>query len=245
MPPETVMPAETMDVTTPPTSEPTQTPEVGGVVLSSGRILDPEQKAVALTFDDGPSKFTSEIMDALEAYDGRGTFFVVGERLDEWSDTLKAENDRGHQIGSHTYSHPNLTKLSEKHIREQFDETQALVLKYVGEEPAILRPPYGSINELVKATIPVPMIKWSVDSRDWDSRDAASVYDVITSSVVDGDIILMHDLYDSTAEAVRRVAPWLHEQGFQMCTVEELFELKHINLHPGSAWLSAKGTPDY
>ena len=230
---------------------PTASPAVSGqggnfeTIASTGRTLDRSKKAIALTFDDGPSKYSLEIIDILQQHGGLCTFFVVGERLEEYSNTLQAEHAAKCQIGSHTYSHPNLREISTAEITEQVNKTNELVKRYIGEECTILRPPFGAINETVKATVPVPMIKWSIDSRDWDYKDADKVYNVIMESVVDGDIILMHDMYPSTVEAVRRIVPELVAQGYQLCTIDELFHLKHVSLHPGSAWLSAKGEPNY
>ena len=114
----------------------------------------------------------------------------------------------------------------------------------MGEYSTIVRPPYGSVNSTVKETVEQPLINWSLDTRDWESRDANSVYNEIMSNVEDGDIVLMHDLYSSTAEAVSMVLPKLVEEGYQLCTVEELFELKGIELHSGTVFRSAKPTSD-
>lgn len=229
--------APSADPTAVPTPEPTEVP---GVLLSSGRILDPDKKAIALTFDDGPSKYSRKILETLAEYDGRCTFFVVGERLDNYSETLQMEYEAGCQIGMHTYTHANLRKLSKSEILEEINKTNDLVYKYTGVYSKLVRPPYGAVNDTVKATVEQPMINWSIDTRDWDSRDADSVYNEIMNNVEDGDIILMHDLYSSTADAVARVVPKLVEQGYQLCTIEELFELKGIELKAGTVYLSAK-----
>lgn len=239
------------DVFATPTADPQATPTLAPTPTPSpepteepGRVLDPNKKAIALTFDDGPSKYTDEILDVLEEVDGRATFFVVGQRIDDYAKRLQRAYDMGCQIGMHTYSHANLTKLSSSEIRSEIDRTQELIVKYTGEESHLVRPPYGSVNDKVKETVDIPLINWSLDTRDWESRDADSVYNEIMSNVVDGEIVLMHDLYASTAEAVRRVVPELVEQGYQLCTVDELFELKGITLHSGTVFRSAKQTSD-
>ena len=229
--------APSVDPTAEPTPEPTEIP---GKLLSSGRILDPDKKAIALTFDDGPSKYSRKILETLAQYDGRCTFFVVGERLDDYSETLQMEYEAGCQVGMHTYTHANLRKLSKDEILEEINKTNDLIYKYLGVYSTLVRPPYGAVNDTVKETVEQPMINWSIDTRDWESRDADSVYNEIMSNVEDGDIILMHDLYSSTADAVARVVPDLVEQGYQLCTIEELFELKGIELNAGSVYLSAK-----
>lgn len=234
-PAATEVPAPTEQPTELPTFAPTEVP---------GRVLDPDKKAIALTFDDGPSKQTRKILATLAEYDGRATFFTVGERLDDYSETLQMIYDSGCQIGMHTYSHANLRKLSKSEILDEINKTNDLIYKYTGEYSHLVRPPYGAVNDKVKATVEQPMINWSIDTRDWESRDANSVYNAIMSSVQDGDIILMHDLYSSTAEAVSRVVPELVAQGYQLCTVDELFKLKGIELTAGKVYLSAKKSSD-
>lgn len=228
---------------TEPTQVPTQAPTEAPTEVP-GRVLDPNKKAIALTFDDGPSKYTRRILETLAEVDGRATFFVVGERLDDYSETLKMIYDSGSQIGMHTYNHKKLTKLSASEIRDEVDSTNDLIVKYTGEKSHLLRPPYGSVNSTVKEAIDEYIINWSVDTLDWKSRDADSVYKEIMNTVQDGDIILMHDLYDSTAEAVSRVVPELVAQGYQLCTVDELFELKGIELHSGTVFRSARPSSD-
>lgn len=234
-PEATAVPVPTMLPTFAPTEAPTEAP---------GRVLDPGKKAIALTFDDGPSKYTREILAALAEVDGRATFFVVGERLDDYSETLQMVYESGCQIGMHTYDHKNLTKLSTSKIHKEIDDTNDLIYQYVGEYSRLVRPPYGSVNSTVKETVEQPLINWSLDTRDWESRNADSVFSEIMSNVEDGDIVLMHDLYSSTAEAVKRAVPALVEQGYQLCTVEELFELKGIELHSGTVFRSAKQSSD-
>lgn len=234
-PAATEVPAPTEQPTELPTFAPTEVP---------GRVLDPDKKAIALTFDDGPSKQTRKILATLAEYDGLATFFTVGERLDDYSETLQMIYDSGCQIGMHTYSHANLRKLSKSEILDEINKTNDLIYKYTGEYSHLVRPPYGAVNDKVKATVEQPMINWSIDTRDWESRDANSVYNEIMNNVEDGDIILMHDLYSSTAEAVSRVVPELVAQGYQLCTVDELFKLKGIELTAGKVYLSAKKSSD-
>lgn len=234
-PAATEVPAPTEQPTELPTFAPTEVP---------GRVLDPDKKAIALTFDDGPSKQTRKILATLAEYDGRATFFTVGERLDDYSETLQMIYDSGCQIGMHTYSHANLRKLSKSEILDEINKTNDLIYKYTGEYSHLVRPPYGAVNDTVKATVEQPMINWSIDTRDWESRDANSVYNEIMNNVEDGDIILMHDLYASTAEAVSMVVPDLVAQGYQLCTIDELFKLKGIELTAGKVYLSAKKSSD-
>lgn len=211
--------------------------------VENGEEVPTEKKLVALTFDDGPyTKVTNRILDVLEANGARATFFVVGERLDTYSDTLKREAALGNQIGNHTYGHPNLNKLSAGKIKEQISKTNEKLNRYITTgEVVMLRPPYGNANETVRATVTVPMINWSLDSRDWESRDAEKIIKTVLDSVKDGDVVLMHDLYESTAQAVEYLVPELIQRGFELVTVEEMFAAKKVELKGGVVYHSAGG----
>lgn len=179
---------------------------------------------VALTFDDGPySPVTGRILDVLECSDSRATFFVEGDRVSGCAPTVRRAAELGCQIGVHTWDHRCLmTQLSEEEIRAQLSATADAVSQASGIVPTLSRPVGGAVNDTVRRAIDYPMILWSVDTRDWESRDADAVCAEVLNSVQDGDIILMHDLYPSTAEAVERLVPVLIEQGYELVTVEEL-----------------------
>lgn len=223
----------------------TTTPgENGGSSASSGnsdRVIDPEKPMVALTFDDGPyPPVTKKILETLEKYDARATFFVMGNRIDLYSETAKLVFDAGNQIGNHSYSHKDLTKLDKKGIEHEVDYSNELINEVAEVGDAFLRPPYGAKNDKVSEYVKVPMIGWCVDTLDWKSRDKNAVFEEVKKSVSDGAIILMHDLYPSTADAIELVVPWLIEQGYQVVTVEEMFEAKGIELEAGKIYHSAK-----
>ena len=188
-----------------------------------------EQKMVALTFDDGPfPKVTNRILDLLEEYNAKATFFLMGDRVERFKETIQREYDEGHQVASHTYSHKDLTKLSKDKIKYEVEHTNDLLNEVIDVGDVYIRPPYGANNNLVRETVQVPMILWSVDSEDWKSKDKDIIYKEIMDHVQDGDIILMHDLYPTTADAMELVIPELIRQGYQLVTVEELFEAKKI-----------------
>ena len=145
-------------------------------------------------------------------------------------------SDEGHEIANHSYSHKLLTKLSVDGIKDEYIPTQNIVKDAVGYEPTLYRPPYGGINDSVKATIPMPLMLWSVDTLDWKSRNADAVTSNILNNVKDGDIILMHDLYDSTKEASFKVIPELINRGYQLVTVSEMYQLKGVELQAGGRY---------
>lgn len=211
----------------------------------SNRIVNPNKPMVALTFDDGPSaNTTNRILNALKKVDGRGTFFVLGERLDQYADILKREHAEGHEIGNHSFNHPNLTNLSPEAINEQLSKVDTLIEKYTGTKPALMRPTYGAFNDKTKASVDRPLIMWSLDTLDWKSRNADAVVTRIMDRVSDGDIILLHDLYTSTAEAVEKVVPKLVEQGYQLVTVSELMTAKGIKMEASKEYFEGGSFPE-
>lgn len=200
-----------------------------------------EKKYLALTFDDGPyPKVTNRILDVLEENGAKATFFVMGNRLDTNGDTYKDAVKRayslGCQIGNHTYSHKDLTKLSAKEIKKEVSRSNDCINAIAPMGDAVLRPPYGARNDTVYSTVKVPMITWSVDTEDWKSKDRDTIVKNILDTVSDGDIVLMHDLYESTADAVEVVVPKLIEMGYELVTVDELFEVKGVTLKAGSLY---------
>jgi len=204
--------------------------------------IDPNKPMIALTFDDGPSSSaTTRILNVLEKYNARATFFVVGSRVDSYSYQIKRAYDLKCEIGNHTYNHSTLTKCSASTIKSELSSTDAKVKAITGVSPVIMRPPGGSYKtDTVRNNTAYPIIMWSVDTRDWESRNATSVVNHIKSHAYDGAIILMHDLYDSTATATETIVPWLISQGYQLVTVSEMMEAKGIKMQNGVAYSSAK-----
>ncbi len=201
-------------------------------VLSNGRYLDLTKPMVALTFDDGPkSDVGNALMDALEAVDGRGTFFVVGERLEEHKEELQRMVDNGHEIANHSWDHDlSLTNKGVDYIRSEFSKTDDKLRELVGIETTLVRLPGGKITDDVKSAVSKPMIYWSLDTEDWKSRNAQAVEAKVDGHVTDGDIVLMHELYSSTEEACQEIIPRLHNEGFQLVTVSELIQFRNATV---------------
>lgn len=192
----------------------------------SGRVDETkQQKLVALTYDDGPAESTSKLLDVLEKYGAKATFFVVGEQADYYRETLKREADLGMEIGSHTWDHPWLNQLSEEEIREEMDKNDKLVSEITGL-PAmkLMRPTGGGISENMLNTIDKPMIQWDVDTLDWDHKDPDQTYQRLIDLVQDGSIVLMHDLFSPSADAADRYISALIDMGYKCVTVSELAE---------------------
>ena len=201
----------------------------------------PRSKAVALTFDDGPStSFTNSILDVLEEYNAHATFFVLGERAQAGAELLKRQIALGCEIGSHSWDHTNLSKVKIKTINKQNRMTSDIVERITGYKIKLMRPPYGAISDVMRKKMKYPMILWSVDTLDWKTKNAKAVLKEVKKQVSDGDIILVHDIHGSTAEAMKKVIPWLVENDYDILTVSELMERKGVELKNGVAYGSAR-----
>lgn len=204
-------------------------------VSTHDRKINPNRKMVALTFDDGPSDVhTNGILDILQKYRAKATFFVVGENIYYGRYAMARAAKMGCEIGTHTYSHIDLPSSSDEEIREEIKWTDDLVKEYTGKPTKVARAPGGEIDDRSAKIVNKPFFYWNVDTRDWESQDADSIIDIVTSSTEDGDIILMHDVYDSTLEAVEYIVPWLVREGYQLVTVSELLHYKG-NVRPKAA----------
>ena len=220
-----------------PTAEPTISP---GMMVSqyTGRTLDKTKPAVALTFDDGPSNQTGRILDALEKDGGLATFFLVGDRVEKYAETAQREYASGCLVGTHMYSHTKLTDMTAAEVENELNQCRAIHLSVIGAQPSVARPPYGSANATVREALNLPLINWSLNSNDWETRDADRIYNDVMNNIQDGDIVLFHDLKDFSASAIERIVPALTKQGYQLVTVQELFELKGRTLEPGVLYSS-------
>lgn len=206
------------------------------------RYIDPERPMVALTFDDGPHKTnTLELIDIFDEYDQAATFYLVGNRIPGSEHLIVELANHGHEVASHSYSHPRLTELSGDSLHYQLTRVSELVseLSDGAIQVKTLRPPYGKSSQRIKAESPYPFILWNVDSLDWKTRNTEAILEEIRKEVSDGDVILMHELYKTSVEAVRILVPELIEQGYQLVTVEEMFTAKGIELKAGSTYLNA------
>ncbi len=200
---------------------------------------------VALTFDDGPTGqsegLTARLLNGLSERGAHATFFMCGYRVKDFHAVLDRYLDEGHEMGNHTMDHKTLTKLSVSGIHEQVDGNSDLIESYAGEKPTVMRPTGGAYNDTVKEEMVksgLPIILWSVDTLDWQSKDAKSVENKILNNVQDGDIILMHDLYESTYKGVLNAIDKLKEKGYAFVTVSELAAIKGVELKPGEVYTS-------
>ena len=179
-------------------------------------------KQVALTFDDGPSAQTGRLLDFLKQNDIRVTFFVVGNRMSSYADTLKREAAEGHEMGFHSYAHQQQTGLSSAQIKSDFDKANQYLKSLTGREFTVWRTPGGGYNDRVLQALPLPHIMWSVDTLDWKNRNAASVRNSILNNAKDGSIVLMHDLYGTTVDGAISAMQQMQAGDYEFVTVTEL-----------------------
>lgn len=191
------------------------------------RIVDGTKPMVAITYDDGPSKFTGDFVDLFQDNNSAATFFEVGNRIKEFEESEKKIAESYCELANHTYSHQNVTKVSISAMQKQISDCDEK-LREMGEttDKILFRAPEGALNESVKKNLDRAVILWSVDTMDWHSRNADSVYKIATTNIKDGDIILMHSLYESTLNASKRIVPELLDEGFQLVTVSDLAEFR-------------------
>lgn len=193
-------------------------------------IVDPNSgsgKRIALTFDDGPHPdVTPQILAILEKYNAKATFFMLGSRVQYYPDIARDVFKGGHEIGNHTWNHPVLTKMSKAQILKEYTTTEQAIVKAIGTNSTIFRPPYGASNSLVKSTIDSPQINWSIDTLDWKFQSAPKLLPAIKNTLHNNAIILMHDIHLSTADGLEDVLQYLRGEGFEFVTVSEILNDK-------------------
>ena len=209
-------------------------PADGGAEIPAG------EKYVALTFDDGPRRGTTErLLDGLKERGAKATFFLIGQQIEDNADLVSRMAEEGHQIGNHTWSHQRLDGILPDEAAQEVARTEAALEALLGGGEYWLRPPYGQVAEGVE--LGVPMVKWCVDPRDWESRDAEKVTRAILDCVEPNSIILLHDIYSTSVDAALRVVDRLQEEGYWFVTVEELLWLNGVTPEAGRMYRTGKG----
>ncbi len=203
----------------PATATPTapSTPDTNNPAPDCTRV-----KCVALTFDDGPGRYTAQLLRDLAAYNARATFFTVGQNVAIYPSLVRAEVQAGHEIGNHTWSHVDLSTASPAVIVRQIRKTDQIITKITGSAPTLIRPPYGAISGQVRANVDRPLVLWDVDTLDWKYHDSARVTRSAITGIQPGDIVLMHDIHATTVAAVPAILKSLSKRGFHFVTVSQL-----------------------
>lgn len=202
-----------------PKPEPKPAPAVPAPAPTTGN------KVIALTFDDGPGPYTAHLLDVLDQYGAKATFFLIGSKVSSQANVVRSIHARGHQLGNHSWSHPELPKLPINQIAGEIDRTNDAIKQATGVTPAILRPPYGAVNGVVLEQLrarDMSSILWSVDTRDWADRNSDIVCSRAVAGARPGAIILMHDIHQTSVGAVPCILSALKQQGYSFVTVQGL-----------------------
>ena len=197
-----------------------------------------ETKYVALTFDDGPSgKYTRTLLDGLYDRGVKATFLLCGYRMQQYPDITQRIFDEGHEIGYHGYSHDSMKEMSRRDIAAELMDSQALLPE--GCRPVFLRPPGGCCSDAVRQVAEVrglAILSWSVDPRDWATRDTYAVESSVMKQIRDGDIVLLHDMRSSSVQAALDIIDSLRKEDFEFVTVSELAKMRNTKLKPGQTY---------
>ena len=202
-----------------PKPEPKPAPAVPAPAPTTGN------KVIALTFDDGPGPYTAHLLDVLDQYGAKATFFLIGSKVSSQANVVRSIHARGHQLGNHSWSHPELPKLPINQIAGEIDRTNDAIKQATGVTPTVMRPPYGAVNSAVLEQLRLrgmSSILWSVDTRDWADRNSDIVCSRAVAGARPGAIILMHDIHQTSVGAVPCILSALKQQGYSFVTVQGL-----------------------
>lgn len=194
-------------------------------------------KCLALTFDDGPAGSTGELLDILASRNVKAAFFLVGKNAAEHPELVLREHRAGHEVADHSYTHADLGNAPKEKILSELTRTQDAIRRASGVTPTMLRPPYGSTSKLltgITRRMGMAQVLWTVDPRDWRHRDTEDIERRVLKSVTPGDIVLLHDIHETTVRAVPKIIDRLSAQGYVFVTVSELFGGK---LTPGEEYI--------
>ena len=195
------------------------------------------EKYVALTFDDGPSGFTKEIVSLLKEYNYNATFFILGNKLNiDYKEILQESLKNGNEIGIHGFSHKSFTRLKMSELEDEINKSKKYVYNLTGYTPTLVRPPYGNINNDIRKSGYGPYILWNNDTLDWKLRDAKKIFNRLTNSIEENNIILMHDTYLTTYKALELILPYLKENNYKVVTVSKLFAINGKTLENAKSY---------
>ena len=210
--------------------------EVFNYDIITNKKINNSDKLIALTFDDGPNYNTNKVLDILEENNVPATFFVLGNRIKGNENILKRMVSSKMEIGNHTFNHLLLTKYKEDKVKSEINDTSNLIFEVTGKYPTLFRPSYGSCNKMIRGVVDTPIIIWDIDTLDWKYHNSRRISSRVINKVKDGDIVLMHDIYSATANALEIIIPSLKSKGYTFVTVSDLFYYKNIPLEKGKVY---------
>lgn len=182
-------------------------------------------KQVALTFDDGPhAVYTEKLLDGLKERGVKATFFLMGINIEGNEDIVQRISDEGHLIGNHTYNHVVLTNISLESACEDILKDNEAIYNITGMYPSYVRPPFGYWSDVLDTRTGLTAVLWDIDPRDWECQNAELIYQRVIDNVENGDIILLHDIFNSSVEAAFKIIDELQSEGYEFVTVDRLTE---------------------
>jgi peptidoglycan/xylan/chitin deacetylase (PgdA/CDA1 family) len=197
-----------------------------------------EQRYIAMTFDDGPRRATTErLLNGLRDRGASATFFLVGKQIAGNEDLVKRMFEEGHQVGNHTWDHVSLQESQPEKIAWEIKQTETQLQAILGERSYWLRPPYGKLSEKQRKQIQTPLVQWSIDPEDWKYKNTEKVVQSVLKAAKPNAIILLHDIYPTSVDAALQIVDALQEKGYVFVTVEELLALNKIEPEPGVFYL--------
>ncbi len=203
------------------------------------KMIDINKPMIALTFDDGPNHNTSKILNILEKYNIKATFFILGTNIKGNEKIIKRMDNLNMEIGNHMFSHKLLTKLKNEEIKNEIKKVDDSIFNIINHYPTLVRPSYGTYNKRIQSLIDRPIIIWNIDTLDWKYHSSKNIYKRVMKDISDGDIILMHDIYSATANSLELIIPELLKDGYQFTTVSELLYYKNIKIEKGRVYSRA------
>ena len=210
--------------------------------------INPSKKLISFTFDDAPKRSLESILAVYASFNethpnckASGTIFCNGNLIDnDVSQSLQTALTLGFELGNHTFSHYDLTKLDKQTLQEEITKTDELLSRVDGKDRHLFRAPYGRINDDINPTIPVPVIDWTIDTLDWTGASVEAIYETVFSQKFSGAIVLMHDGYPNTVYALKRLLPDLEEAGYQVVSVSAMAKMHDCKLKAGSVYIRAR-----
>ena len=182
-----------------------------------------KEKTIALTFDDGPDPdYTVQILETLEKYKVKATFFMLGNRVHAYPQIAKKVAEAGLELGNHSWNHPSLTGVTDGILHSEVRGTSDIIEAVTGRPATVFRPPYGAVDKRVRESTKLPVVLWNVDTLDWEHHDPEILLEHIEQDVRPGSIILMHDIHETTADGLDAVLAYLRSQDYKFVTVSEM-----------------------
>ena len=197
-----------------------------------GSIINASKKLVAITFDDGPGPYTNRLVDILNDNKAHATFFMIGKNLEKYPNTILNVYNNGNEIGYHSYAHTNFKRQDLATIKNEFAISNETLKSITGKTFTLVRPPYGDITTEIKNALDASFIFWNVDTEDWRHKEIDYLLDYTLDTINAGDIVLFHDIHESSIDAIEKILPYLYVEGYQVVTVSELAKEYNTTLEP-------------